>query len=751
MSSRADWNGVPARWRWSLGAALLAAAAAHLPVIPMHLREAPYLGLGFVVFVLAATVVAGGVVIGGSRRWLLAAAALCTAAVAAYCATRLVVFPQLADDLGNWSEPAGVAAVLSELAAVALALAGLNAAVNRSRRTRRVPVRLAAGSAVVLGLGSLVTLPAAAGAAPRAAMRTTSATGTPTLAKFTEQLTVPPVVDLTAGGAVTLSMRGGAHRFAAALPDTPTLGYAVGGSAGTDVFGGPTLIARRDKPVRVTVSNNLGAHPLAGSMDHALMGMQPDDAMMPRGTLHLHGAHDAAAMDGLPASTFKPGSSFTYTYGNDQDATGLWYHDHSWGMTRLQVTAGLAGQYWLRDNYDTGAADNPLGLPSGANELPLTLQDRTFNADGTFSYPVGAFAGLANPAGYPDNWAPESFGDTAIVNGKAFPNLNVNRGLYRFRVLNGSNARFYNLSFDTGATFYQIGSDGGLLNRPVPLTSLRLAPAERADLLIDFRGLTAGTQLQLTNNAVAPYPSGAHAGHQGGNPLHQIMQFTVTSAPGLLRPVPATLRGGAHQPTALPVLHASTTRTIMLNEIEDPAQPVHVMTNNQFYADGAGTAPRTTGIATPQLNTVEEWDIVNTTEDAHPIHLHLTQFRLLNRQTYDVTAYTAAVNQRLTGPGLPDPGSAGQGPFPAVQATPYLLGAPTGPAQNESGWKDTIVAPPHQVTRILVPFGGTAAGIPAPFSGDVPGAIQHFTGTYVLHCHILEHEDNDMMQPYQVQ
>ena len=191
----------------------------------------------------------------------------------------------------------------------------------------------------------------------------------------------------------------------------------------------------------------------------------------------------------------------------------------------------------------------------------------------------------------------------------------------------------------------------------------------------------------------------------------------------------------------------------MLNEIEDPAQPVHVMTNNQFYADGAGMGPRTTGIETPRLNTVEEWDIVNTTEDAHPIHLHLTQFRLLNRQTYDVTGYTAAVNQRLTGPGLPDPGSAGQGPFPALQATPYLLGSPTGPAQNESGWKDTIVAPPHEVTRILVPFGGTAAGIPAPFTGDAPNAlVQHFTGTYVLHCHILEHEheDNDMMQPYRV-
>jgi FtsP/CotA-like multicopper oxidase with cupredoxin domain len=386
----------------------------------------------------------------------------------------------------------------------------------------------------------------------------------------------------------------------------------------------------------------------------------------------------------------------------------------------------------------------------------LTLQDRTFNADGTFSYPVGAFT-APYPAGYPHNWAPESFGDTAIVNGKAFPNLDVERGLYRFRVLNASNARFYHLSFNQpGAAIYQIGTDGGLLNEPVPLTRLRLAPAERADLLIDFRGVTPGTRLKLTNDAVAPYPSGAPTAAQGGNPLPDIMQFTVTHATGFHGPIPNHLRGGVNQPPTLPTLHPVNTRTIMLNEIADPLQPVHVMTNNQSYADGTGMKPRTTGIETPMLNTVEEWDIVNTTQDAHPIHLHMTQFQLLNRQQFDVTAYTAAVNRRLAangvaGPGLPDASAAGYGPRPELSSARFVHGTPTAPTADESGWKDTIVAMPGYVTRIIVPFGGTAAGIPAPFTGDKPDAlVQHFIGTYVLHCHILEHEDNDMMQPYKI-
>ena len=339
-----------------------------------------------------------------------------------------------------------------------------------------------------------------------------------------------------------------------------------------------------------------------------------------------------------------------------------------------------------------------------------------------------------------------------MVNGKTFPNLNVARGLYRFRVVNASNARFYNLHLSTPAPLYQIGSDGGLLNAPVPLSTLLIAPGERADLLIDFSALAPGTRLELTNDAVAPYPSGAVLAADGGSPLPQVMQFTVTNKVGSGSSVPTTLRGGAGQPSPLPTLTATKTRTIMLNEIEDPAQPVHVMLNNLFYGDQKmmGMA-RMDKQEVPALNTVEEWDIVNTTGDAHPIHLHMTQFRLLNRQPFNEDAYVAALNTGLPGAGLPDASAAGFGPWPAAAPDQFLLGGVELPAGPESGWKDTIVAPPGYVTRIIVPFGGTAAGIPAPYVGDAPSApLQRFTGTYVFHCHILEHEDNDMMSPYTI-
>lgn len=146
----------------------------------------------------------------------------------------------------------------------------------------------------------------------------------------------------------------------------------------------------------------------------------------------------------------------------------------------------------------------------------------------------------------------------------------------------------------------------------------------------------------------------------------------------------------------------------MLNEITDPTlgEPVHGHINNQFYSASTGMAPRTTQIEALKVNSIEEWDIVNTNGDAHPIHIHLTQFRLLNRQAFNEPAYTAAVNTKLPAPGLPDPFVSGSGPWPAQSAGAYLLGSPTAPAANEQGWKDTIIAPPGQVTRILIPFGG---------------------------------------------
>lgn len=594
---------------------------------------------------------------------------------------------------------------------------------------------------------------------------------TPVHRSFTQALAVPERIDRRHSDLpVDLVMRAGSHRFSPDLPPTATFGYATEATQ-DDVYLGPTIEVAKDRPVTVRVANQLGAHPLADFVDEHVMGAAALDAAAPRGTVHLHGGHSEPSMDGLPDSTFSVGTSATYRYENDQDATTLWYHDHAWGLTRLQVMAGLAGQYWVRDEFDTGDADNPLGLPTGDQELPLTIQDRRFLADGSFAYPTGPFCGQDPlPDDYPDQWAPESFGDVATVNGVIEPVLEVRRGVYRFHVLNASNARVYHLRLrrvggdgSVGAETHpmlQIGSDGGLLDTPVPLDDLLLAPAERADLLVDFSSLEPGAVLRLVNDAPAPFPNG------GDTPVGGVVQFAVGDGRGPVTSVPTVLRGEEGLPPALPPVSATSlggaavasTRTVFLNEIANGdettgggEQPVHGLIGNQFYADDSTMLPRTTYVEDPSVNTVEVWEIVNTTADAHPVHLHLTQFRVLNRQ--DISIGPSGETDYLTGlvNGLPFPDGAGTGPFPAPPATDTLVGEPRPPAPEEAGWKDTVIAYPGTVTRIVVPFGGTAAGIPAPFIGDRAGApLQRFAGTYVFHCHILEHEDNDMMAPLQV-
>ena len=336
---------------------------------------------------------------------------------------------------------------------------------GRPSRRRAVRLGAVAGSTAVAlclggGLGATAAVPSAGAAGATAGMTgmtgmamastgstsrldaTCPAPASPPLTPYAQPLPVPARIDLT--GATTtaaLDMRTGQHRFSPDLPATPTLGYAVAGAPSTDVYGGPTIEARKGRAgqrARHEPPRRPPARPRHGLDLH---GHDRPDATAPRGVIHLHGAHSEPSQDGLPQATVASGQSTSYRYSNDQDAAGLWYHDHSWGMTRLQVSAGLAGQYWLRDAYDTGRPGNPLGLPTGANEIPLTLQDRTFNADGTFAYAVGAFCGKDAPAGYPNQWAPESFGDVAVVNGAVAPNLDVSRGAYRFRVLNASNAQ----------------------------------------------------------------------------------------------------------------------------------------------------------------------------------------------------------------------------------------------------------------------------------------------------------------------
>jgi spore coat protein A len=539
-------------------------------------------------------------------------------------------------------------------------------------------------------------------------------TASPTLSKFTEQLPLIPVVNAKNGGTFSLPMAGGFQNFHSSLPPTPTWGY------GGLPYLGPTFEARRGVPIVVSARNNLGAHPLAFAVDTTIHGAVNADKTTPRTTVHLHGGNTEPASDGHPESTFLPGRRFDYHYANDQEATTLWYHDHALGITRLNVHAGLAGMYLMRDARDTGLAGNPIGLPAGAFEITLVLQDKMFNADGTMAFPPGPLT----------IWSPEFFGDVAVVNGKAWPNLNVARGVYRFRMVNASNARFYSLFLSNKQVLFQIGSDGALLNAPVPLTHLLIAPGERVDFLLDFTNIVPGTKIVLKNNAPAPFPNGPRSPQEGGIFLREIMQFTVTSATGFTGGIPATLRS-----TPIATLPApSRIRNVSLVEIPDAAtgEPVMGLLNNVFW-----DSPQ---IETPTINTLEQWNIINTTGDTHPIHIHLIQFRLLGRQAFDVPGYTAAVYPIL------DVSTMGTGPWPVPSAEAFAKGNLLSPPANEAGWKDTIQSNPGEITRVLVPFGPQIPGIPA---GGVPFGLS-FRGGYVWHCHILDHEDNEMMQNYQI-
>ena len=559
----------------------------------------------------------------------------------------------------------------------------------------------------VLGGGALVVPVPLAKAAFGALASKPGAGGGAVLTPFVDALPIPPVVNGMSGGSFAFDVAAGVHQFHSALPQTVAWGYAGAG------YLGPTFEVFRGTPIDVTWTNRLGAHPMATAIDTNLHGAVTLDRTQPRMAVHLHGGNTSPANDGGPTETFLPGNARTYHYTNDQEASLIWYHDHSLGITRLNVYAGLAGLYMIRDARELalllpGHPDAPGGR---RYEVPLVLQDRFLAADGSETYP-------------PAPWIPEFFGNIAVINGKAWPYLDVDRGWYRFRVVNGSNARFYDLHLSNGQSFLQIGGDGSLLPSPVALTHLVLAPGERADLLVDFSNRTPGEKIILTSSAAEPYPSGKRSARLGAVRLTQLMQFRVTSTVGYRRAIPSTLRPPIPQ-LPLPVAGSPRVRPMSLVEVLDEDTPIRVTLNNQEF--------ETDDIARPTVDTVERWDIINTTGDSHPIHLHLVQVQILQRQPFDADAY------RDTYYANP---AEGEGPLPVPDATPFLRGSPRSAAANERGWKDTVRVDPGEVTSLLIPFGAGAAP-QVPFGNS-------FTGDYVWHCHILEHEDNEMMLRYEV-
>jgi FtsP/CotA-like multicopper oxidase with cupredoxin domain len=511
------------------------------------------------------------------------------------------------------------------------------------------------------------------------------------------------------------------------------------------------------------------------------------------GVVHLHGGEVPSAYDGGPDAWFTSGGltgpgyrasvGTTYEYPNDQLGATLWFHDHALGVTRLNVYAGMAGFYFLRDGFDTGQPGNAANLPTGDQEIEVVFQDRMFDTNGEFFYPVGG----DNPEIHPF-WQPEFFGDVIVVNGKSWPYLDVEPRRYRFRFLNGSNSRAYTMWLQNQATgtqgpaFYQIGTDGGLMEFPAAIDpklgqKLLMAPGERGDIIIDFSGYD-GQTLTLRNNARSPFPKG---GTVDPRTTGQIMQFRVVlplsgtdtsydpATGGVIRPLTKL----ANFLTATPNVPFQKTRLLTLNEVMGVAGPVEALVNNTKW--NGEESPNAGAFITemPIEGETEVWKIINLTGDAHPIHLHLTQFQLVSRQKYNVNKYTklydgsfpAVANwfDPLTGGTVNYPGGIyvpAYGPpmqygstYNAATSTGYYGGNPDvtrylqGPAKpaqpNEQGWKDTFVMYPGEVTTVIVRFAKQVDGTNFSFNPQSgPG--------YVWHCHILEHEDNEMMRPYSV-
>lgn len=545
----------------------------------------------------------------------------------------------------------------------------------------------------------------------------------PLIPKFTEPLPTP----FAGLPPSTLTIAKSLHSFHSNLEAGSTLGYG-----GFPILG-PTIEVTRGTPININVVNNIiGNHPLLEAVDTELHGVLESDKTGPRVALHLHGSNTEPQSDGYPTDTFTPGQSYKYNFNNNQEAATLWYHDHALGITGLNVLAGLAGLYLIRDIDDPVGGNGPLNLPSGAPyEVPLVLQDRTLYPDGSISHP-------AQPP-----WVIEYVADVATVNGKAWPNLDVDPTLYRFRIVNGSSARFYNLKLSSKQPIIQIGTDQGFLNAPVYLSNLLISPGERADVLIDFSKSLPGDKIVLENDAVSPYPFG-RANRLLNNPtLPEIMQFTVNAGAAARKPIPKMLR--LHKPLIKPIaVEPVRQRFLTLVELDPvPNQLPVVLLLNYVYWDEALKNPDL--MECPKVDTVEQWNIINLQPVAHPMHLHLVAFQILNRQKINGPQYLKAylangprrvlIDHALGGSTVP-------AQYPPPDPAAFVIGPAKPPAPNEAGWKDTVVVNPYEVVRLVVPFGAQAAEN-LPFSNS-------FTGTYVWHCHMFGHEDNEMMLPFQV-
>lgn len=421
--------------------------------------------------------------------------------------------------------------------------------------------------------------------------------------KFVDRLPIPPVIKsrkTTKNNPYVVSMIQTRHQFHQNLPRTKVWAY-------NGLVPGPTFEVKKDKPIYVKWKNKLPKKHFL-PIDTTIHGASHNPEV--RTVVHLHGSPSAPASDGHPEAWFtknfgQTGPEFvtkTYKYPNRERATTLWYHDHALGITRLNVYAGLAGLYLIRDEEEKA-----LPLPKGKYEVPLIVQDKSFNPDGSLFYP----AQPSNPS--PDlpfpSIVPGFFGETIVVNGKVWPYLNVEPRKYRFRIVNASNSRAYQFQLSNSQSFFLIGTDGGLLERPIEVQSLLVGSAERIDIVVDFSKLQ-GETIILQNQ------------FELGNPTGDVMAFKVTKP---LKgkdnsQVPAILSNINH----IPLTEVKKVRHLTLVETQDEFGRPMLLLDGKEWDD-----PVT---ETPLLDSVEIWELENITDGGHPIHLHLVNFLVLERR-----------------------------------------------------------------------------------------------------------------------
>ena len=508
------------------------------------------------------------------------------------------------------------------------------------------------------------------------------------LRKFVDQLPLPTTFDASSGS-IAVAMKQIKQQVHSDIgPITNVWGY------GNDATGystpGPSFDVWKGDGINVTWHNMLASDPTAPhflEIDQSVLDALHGATDNRKAVVHLHGGKYLTQLaDGFPEDTLLPGESVEYFYPNAQDAANLWYHDHSIGNTRLNVMMGLAGFYLVRD-----ANEASLNLPSGQYEIPLAIQDRRIKDNGQL--------------GYDRLFDDTFFGDVPVLNGVAYPFMFAERRKYRFRLLNGSNTRSYTLhignSRDTAESgvMVQIGTDSGLMDAPLPIERITLTPGERADVIIDFSKFAVGDDPVLYNSR----PSRPME-KKDEYPIAELMQFKVTGLASTDTPViPANLRPLSGPAFAITESEAVRTRSFKLEDYPDPisGDSKWLIDRTGFHEDveafEAGHDPE----VTVNDGDVEIWEWVNKSSMVHPMHIHIVDFQVLSRQRKGDDGY---VN--------------------------------VGVDASEAGPKDTVRVGPKEKVRVLVKFNG-ASGVTAD-------------ELFPFHCHILEHEDHDMMRAFKL-